>query len=78
MIKDARYGAMDQEGYISSETMWDHENPFHVVVASTWRTIDNWENWKSSDFRKSKDVKFDEFLDGKTEYEIFEVGMYPH
>ena len=78
VIKDARYGAMDQEGYLSSETMWDHEDPFRVVVASNWRFIDNWENWKNSDLRKSKEDKFDEFLDGETEYEIFDIGMYPH
>ena len=78
VIKDSRYGAMDQEGYLSSETMWDHEDPFRVVVASNWRSIDNWENWKNSDLRKSKEDKFDEFLDGETEYEIFVLGMYPH
>ncbi len=78
VIKDSRYGAMDQEGYLSSETMWDHEDPFRVVVASNWRFIDNWKNWKNSDLRKSKEDKFDEFLDGETEYEIFDIGMYPH
>ena len=78
VIKSARYGAMDQEGYISSETMWDHDDPFRVVVVSTWRSIDSWENWKSSDLRRSKEAKFDEFLDGETKYEIFDLGMYPH
>ena len=34
MLKEVRYGAMEQEGYISAETMWDYENPFRVVVAS--------------------------------------------
>ena len=33
LIKDSRYEVMDQEGYVSSETLWDHENPFRVVVA---------------------------------------------
>ena len=44
MLKEVRYDAMDQEGYISSETMWDYENPFRVVVASNWRSIENWNN----------------------------------
>ncbi len=26
VIKDIHFGAMDQEGYITSETMWDHED----------------------------------------------------
>jgi heme-degrading monooxygenase HmoA len=72
-IKAVRVGAMDQEGYLSSETLWDHEDPLRVVVASNWRSIENWNNWKNSDLRKSREKKFDKFLDGKTEYEIFNL-----
>ena len=78
LLKEARYDAMDQEGYISSETLWDHENPFRVVVASNWRNINDWKNWGISDLRKSIEVMFEEFLDGETEYEIFDMGFYPH
>ena len=34
VVKEIRFGAMDQEGYITSETMWDHEDPFRVVIVS--------------------------------------------
>jgi heme-degrading monooxygenase HmoA len=78
MLKEVRYGAMDQEGYISSETMWDHNNHFRVVVASNWRSIENWNSWLRNDLRKTIDRKFEKFLDGETEYEIFELGFYPH
>ena len=78
MLKEVRYGAMDQEGYISSETMWDYENPFRVVVASNWRRIENWNRWLSNDLRKTIDQKYEKFVVGETEYEIFELGFYPH
>ena len=78
MLKEVRYDAMDQAGYISSETMWDYENPCQVVVASNWRSIENWNNWLNSDMRRSIDKKFGKFLAGETEYEIFELGFYPH
>jgi heme-degrading monooxygenase HmoA len=78
LLKEARYDAMDQEGYISSETLWDHENPFRVVVASNWRTIKDWNNWENSDLRKSIQQKFNELLDGEAEYEIFEMGFSAH
>ena len=68
LLKEARYDAMDQEGYISSETLWDHDNPFRVVVASNWRNIEDWENCENSGLRKSIEAMFDEFLDGETEY----------
>ncbi|MHC4657052.1 MAG: antibiotic biosynthesis monooxygenase family protein [Planctomycetota bacterium] len=73
VIKEVRIGAMDQEGYLSSETLQDHEDPLRVVVASNWRNIESWNNWKTSDLRKSKEKKFEAFLQGKTEYEIFDL-----
>ncbi|UCD81095.1 MAG: antibiotic biosynthesis monooxygenase [Desulfobacterales bacterium] len=78
MLKEIRYVALDQEGYMSSETMWDHENPSRVVVASNWRNIASWNEWMENEKRKSTEQKFAEFLEGKTEYEIFDLGFYPH
>ncbi len=77
VIQEVRYGAMGQEGYMSSETLWDHEDPFRVVIVSNWRSIAHWNKWKNSDLRKSIEQKFEEFLDGKTEYEIFDLGVNP-
>jgi quinol monooxygenase YgiN len=70
VIKEVRFAAMDQEGYLSSETLRDHQDPLRVVVASNWRSI---KNWKNSASRKSREKKFAKFLDGQTEYEIFDL-----
>lgn len=78
MIKLVRYGAMDQKGYISSETLWDHEDPFRVVIASTWRDKKSWATWKNNPARLAKEKEFEAYLDGETEYELFDLGMYPH
>jgi heme-degrading monooxygenase HmoA len=78
MIKMVRYGAMDQKGYISSETLWDHEDPFRVVIASTWREKKYWAIWKNDPARIAKEKEFESFLDGETEYELYDLGMYPH
>jgi heme-degrading monooxygenase HmoA len=78
MLKEMRYDAMDQEGYLSSETLWDHQDPLRVVVASNWRTIENWHSWQNSSSRKSIEQKFEAFVESETEYEIFDMGFYPH
>lgn len=78
MIKRVRYGAMDQEGYISSETMWDSEDPFRVVIASTWRDKKYWNKWKNSELRQSREAEFEAYLDGNTEFEMYHLGFYPH
>jgi len=77
VIKEIRFAAMDQEGYITSETMWHHEDPFQVVIVSNWIRITYWNKWKNSYLRKSIDIKFQEFLNGETEYEIFSLGVNP-
>jgi heme-degrading monooxygenase HmoA len=78
MIKQVRHGAMNQKGYISSETMWDHDDPFRVVIASTWRDKKAWATWKNSPEREAREAEFEAFLDGKTEFEVFDLGFYPH
>jgi heme-degrading monooxygenase HmoA len=77
VIKETRFAAMDQEGYITSETMWDYEDPFRVVIVSNWRRIEYWNKWKNSDLRKSIEQKLQEFLIGETEYKIFSLGVNP-
>ena len=78
MIREHRYGAMRQDGYLSSETLWDIKDPYRVVVASNWETLKQWNVWKNSEERVAADKKISEFLDGETEYEEYQLGMYPH
>ena len=78
MIKQHRHGAMDQDGYISSETLWDIKDPYRVVVASNWRTLKQWNVWKNSEERVAANKEISNYLDGETEYETYEMGLYPH
>ena len=78
MLITARYGAMEQKGYISSETMWDLDDPQKVVVTSMWQNIESWNAWKNSVKRKSMESRFSKNLDQPTEYEHYFVGLYPH
>ena len=78
MLNASRYRAMEQEGYISSETMWDLDDPKKVVVASMWQTIDNWNAWKNSEQRKSVESQYADRLDGPAVFEHYFIGMYPH
>jgi heme-degrading monooxygenase HmoA len=78
MLKKLRYGAMGHEGYMSSETLWDSKDPYRVVVASNWRTEKEWNIWKNSELRRIDGENMEKYLDGETEYEIYEMGLYPH
>lgn len=71
----ARYDAMDQEGYISSETLSDCDQPNHVVVISMWQKIAHWNRWKESELRAKNEAEFASVLKGPTEYESYNLGL---
>jgi heme-degrading monooxygenase HmoA len=75
LLLNARYNAMKQPGYISSETLSGIDNPNFVVVVSMWQKIENWDQWKNSDVRAETEAEFEALLDGRTEYETYNLGM---
>ena len=77
VIKEIRVAAIDQDGYITSETMWDHDDPFRVVIASNWRSLEHWKKFYDSELRKNLEMKLKDFLVTETEYEIYKLGVNP-
>lgn len=75
LLIKARYAAMGQLGYISSETLTDCNEPNNVVVVSTWQKIENWNQWKKSDLRSEIETGFESLLDGLTKYEAYNLGL---
>ncbi|UCH20975.1 MAG: antibiotic biosynthesis monooxygenase [Deltaproteobacteria bacterium] len=75
LITHARYNAMKQAGYISSETLSDLSDPRKIMVVSMWHKIDNWNSWVNSDVRKKNEAEFEKLLDAPTEYEMYNLGV---
>ena len=75
LLIKARYNAMGQQGYISSETLSGCDDPNNVVVISMWQKIENWNQWKNSDLRAENEAKFETLIDGPTEYETYNLGL---
>ena len=48
-----RTGAMQQPGYISSETLRSIDDEDKVLVVSMWETMEAWEAWKNSEIRQA-------------------------
>jgi len=75
LLIKARYNAMGQQGYISSETLSGCDDPNNVVVISMWQRIENWNQWKNGDLRAENETAFEALLDGPTEYETYNLGL---
>ena len=75
LLIKARYAAMGQQGYISSETLTECDDPNNVVVISMWQKLENWSQWKDTDLRSEIDAEFETLLDGSTKYEYYNLGL---
>ena len=77
MVINSRTLAMSQDGYISSETLWDADDPKTVMVESIWQSRESWDRYKGSDARQKQEKEFEGILSGPAEYETFKMGMQP-
>jgi heme-degrading monooxygenase HmoA len=70
-----RSGAMQQPGYISSETLRNLDDHDQVVVVSMWENIEAWNAWKNSETRMANVAEFKDYFVGETEYEHYSLGL---
>ena len=75
LLINNRNGAMQQPGYISSETLQSLSDPEQVVVVTMWQNIEDWNAWKTSDVRQANEAEFKDYLVGETEYEYYSLGL---
>jgi heme-degrading monooxygenase HmoA len=75
LLINNRNGAMQQPGYISSETMQRLEDQSQITVVSMWKNIEAWETWKNSESRLANENEVRDLLVGQTEYEHYSLGL---
>jgi heme-degrading monooxygenase HmoA len=77
LLKKFRSEAMDQDGYITGETLIGLDDPQKVLVIATWQSIDNWLKWKENPGRKANETFLEQYLEGPAEYEVYVLGPFP-
>lgn len=76
LLRELRFNAMHQEGYISGETLICAKNTNKVVVISKWESLEDWEKWKTDEKRVGIDVGLSEIQDNPTIYEPYVFSKY--
>ena len=71
LFRRLRRKALEQEGYISGETLRSLKDSEIYIVISSWQTLEDWTRWSESPERKEIQGKIDDLLGGQTEYDIF-------
>lgn len=75
MFREIRQLALQQEGYISGETLRNYNNPEEFLIISSWQSVSDWESWLKSKDRQEIQDRIDRFLGGKTRYDVFHYGF---
>jgi heme-degrading monooxygenase HmoA len=75
LFRKMRSLAMNQNGYISGETLRNMNDPEEYIVISSWQSSDEWVAWLKSDERQGIQSQIDALLGGQTQYEIYHYGF---
>jgi len=75
MLIQARKNAMSNKGYISTETLVNHDDPQEIMVVSMWQKKEDWDAYVASPARQANEQNFAAILEADTEYQIYNMGM---
>jgi heme-degrading monooxygenase HmoA len=76
MLEEFRNMAKKESGYIFGETLINHYDARSITIVSSWKTIEDWIRWQSSDKRASNEVRIEPLLEVPTKYEIYDIGTH--
>ena len=76
LLNKFRSDAMNQRGYISGETLINHDDPLEILVVSMWQAMENWVTWRENSERRANENMLEKWPDGPTTYESYVFGTY--
>jgi heme-degrading monooxygenase HmoA len=72
LLKRLRGVTLMQPGYISGQTLKRLDKTEECMVISTWRSIEDWNDWVKNSKRIAIQKEIDDLLGTETDYEIYE------
>jgi len=72
LLKRMRSVTLMQPGYISGETLKRLDKADECMVISTWRSLEDWNDWVKNTKRMAIQSEIDQLLGSETEYELYE------
>ncbi|MFP4212742.1 MAG: antibiotic biosynthesis monooxygenase family protein [Desulfohalobiaceae bacterium] len=75
LFRKMRSMAMEQQGYISGETLKNYNDPEEYLVISVWQSPEDWQRWLESRERQQVQDEIDALLGGRTEYSLYSPGV---
>ena len=72
LLKRLRSVTLMQPGYISGQTLKRLDKANECIVISTWRSLEDWNDWIKNEKRMAIQSEIDELLGTETEYALYE------
>ena len=72
LLKRLRSVTLMQPGYISGQTLKRLDKVNECIVISTWRSLEDWNDWIKNEKRMAIQSEIDELLGAETEYALYE------
>ena len=76
LLKKLRFIVLEQDGYISGETVISTDDHTKIIVISTWESIDDWQRWKDSPERAEIEAQLEALQEEPTVFESFVLSKY--
>ncbi len=73
VINELRRVALQQQGYVTGETLVNFEDN-HIVVLSTWVSLDDWRVWSNSRERTELENELIPYMKGPVKIRQFIAG----
>jgi len=71
LLKKLRALTLEQPGYISGETLNRIDNTDETMVISSWRSVEDWNNWVNNPKRTEIQGAIDKLLGHETDYAMY-------
>ena len=71
LLEELRRKAIGANGYISGETLQASDDPYNLIVVSTWHTKEDWKNWENNPERKEMEAKIAKLMVRPTKTKIY-------
>ena len=73
LLRELRAAAMHQPGYVTGETLVSTEDKSIVAVISTWRSLEDWKAWETSETRARLYQQIEPLLAEKPKVRTYQI-----
>ena len=71
---EVRQASMNQAGHVTSEVLVSTKDPSLILVISTWRSLEDWRAWETSEIRAKLYQRIEPLMHEKTKVRTFRIA----